>query len=111
MQSLKEHGETKAAEIQNAEVSGGCSLPGDTTHPNATYPLGATGNQIEQLSSLSQRTDFVVWSCLTKPSKSAISPQGKGQTSLNDSGLLTLTKLVLTANTPFAGGLSLSLKG
>lgn len=36
MQSLKEHGETKEDDIQNAEVSEGCALPGETTHPNAT---------------------------------------------------------------------------
>lgn len=36
IQSLKAHGETKDAEIQRAEESGGCDPPGETTQPNAT---------------------------------------------------------------------------
>ena len=50
MRSLKEHEQTNEAEIQKAEDSGGCVLPAETTQPNATQPLGASGNQIEQLS-------------------------------------------------------------
>lgn len=56
-QSLKEQEETKEAKIQKAADSGGCVLPGETTQPNATYPLGASGNQMEQLSP-SERTLF-----------------------------------------------------
>ena len=57
MQSLREQGETNEAEIQRAEDNGGCSLPGQTTQPNATYPAGASGNQMEQLLA-SERTPF-----------------------------------------------------
>lgn len=48
-QYLREQGETNEAEIQKAEDNGGCALPGQTTQCNATYPAGASGNQMEQL--------------------------------------------------------------
>jgi hypothetical protein len=36
IQSLWEQGQTKEANMQKAEDSGGCVLPGETTQPNAT---------------------------------------------------------------------------
>ena len=36
IQSLKEHGETKEAEMEKAEDNGGGVLPEETTQPNAT---------------------------------------------------------------------------
>lgn len=49
-QSLKGQEQTKEADIQKTEDGGGCVIPGEATQPNATKPLGASGNQIEQVS-------------------------------------------------------------
>lgn len=47
IQSLKEQAETKEEAMQKTADTGGCVIPLETTQPSATYPLGASGNQME----------------------------------------------------------------